>query len=176
MESLDLVSEIPSYKVSKAIYDKLSDSDKLLVSPRGRFIDSPNLLYRWNDINKGFVEVYKYNSHEDIGFISIAVVPEIRGQGVGVLLAKNAINGCKSKGMKELIWRCEVTNLASSRLAEKAGFKLAKTGKSFKEYVYKFDSNVTDGYVDSMNEESVNGSSNVVMLNSVMNRRQKFRK
>lgn len=130
-----VLHEKGSYQVSRRVYEKLSEKDKQLVSPRGRFIDSPNLLYRWNDINKGFVEVYKYNNRDDIGFISIAVVPEARGQGVGLLLARKAIDGCRKKGIKKLIWRCEIDNIGSIKLAERSGFSLNKVGKSFKEYV-----------------------------------------
>lgn len=135
-----LLDETYSYQVSRKIYEKLSEKDKILVSPRGNFVDSPNLLYRYNDINKGFVEVYKYNNRDDIGFISIAVVPEARGQGIGVLLARKAINGCKIKGIKKLIWRCEIDNIASVKLAERAGFKLNRTGKNFKEYIFILNS------------------------------------
>lgn len=127
-----------SYKDSLKVYKSLSPNEQLLVSPNGRFINSPNLLFRYNhkinQIPMGFAEVYKYNDRDDAGFIIVAISPEARGQKIADILVQKSISGCKSNHIKKLIWRCDISNQASMKIAERNGFVLDKIGKSYKVY------------------------------------------
>ena len=75
--SLFIINENNTYKDSLSVYDSLPDNEKILVAPRGRFVDSPALLIRISN-KKGFCEIYKFNGDPSIGFITIAVSPKYR--------------------------------------------------------------------------------------------------
>lgn len=67
------------FKSVKAIYDSLPQEQKLLLSPRGRFIDSPFTAVRvLSPDNDGFAEAYYMNGGKDKhkAFVTIGVKPE----------------------------------------------------------------------------------------------------
>ena len=112
------------------VYNNLSKNDQLLISPSGKFINSPNLIHRvikFNEANIpiGFAEAYRYNGNSNsIAFVIIAVLKNYRGLGIGSYLLQSITHECFSKGYKKVIYKCETTNTSSAALAEKNGFKL----------------------------------------------------
>ena len=138
-ESYVKISLHENFNDSLSVYNQLSDDEKKLLSPRGKFIDSPNLIYRYNHLvngkSIGFIEVYKLNGNSNsTGFITLAIVPKYRSKGISYILIKKAIDGCKSKGYSKLIYRIDNSNMASRTVAEKNGFILNRQGKSYSEY------------------------------------------
>lgn len=127
------------YSDAKRIYDSLSDEDKKFVSPNGRFVDSPALAYRYiHKVGKdvaGFIDCYKYNGKSTTSaFIVYAVSSKFRGKGISKILLDKAVVGCRAKGYKKLIYKCDSKNTASAKAAESYGFKLVKSSKNQKSY------------------------------------------
>lgn len=114
--------ERDTYKQSLDIYNKLSNREKDLVAPRGRFVDSPNIAVRVSTY-KGFCEVYTMDE-DDIGFITIEVLPKYRGQSVSDELLHEAIKRSKEYGLKKLRYKMDKSNKPSMDLAKQNGFKL----------------------------------------------------
>lgn len=115
------------YKYAKIVYNNLSDEEKLLVSPRGHFVDSDKILYRYIEFDNkkpvGFIDVYKYNGTSNTtGFIVLAVIPSHRGSHIGAYLIYKAIDSCKRLGLKKLIYRVDNSNTHSILIAERTGF------------------------------------------------------
>jgi hypothetical protein len=86
------------YSDAKSVYDSLSDKDKKLVSPSGRFVDSPALVYRYvhkvDNAVAGFIDCYKYNGSSSISaFIVYAISLRFRGKGISKILLDKAVNG-----------------------------------------------------------------------------------
>ena len=138
-ESYVKISLHENFNDSLSVYNQLSDDEKKLLSPRGKFIDSPNLIYRYNHLvngkSVGFIEVYKLNGNSNsTGFITLAIAPKYRSKGISYVLIKKAIDGCKSKGYSKLIYRIDNSNVSSRAVAEKNGFILNHQGKNYSEY------------------------------------------
>lgn len=121
------VSPNNGYQDAKQVYDSLSDEDKRLCSPRGRYVDSPNLacryVHRISNVPVGFIDCYKYNGKMDTAFILIAVDPHYRGQGIAKTMVENSIRTCRKIGFKKMMYRVEKENTASVRLAQSMGFE-----------------------------------------------------
>lgn len=132
--SLFIINENNTYKDSLSVYDSLPDNEKILVTPRGRFVDSPALLVRISN-KKGFCEIYKFNGDPSIGFITIAVSPKYRHMGVADKLLNEAIRKAKKKGVNKLIYRVEKTNNPSKIVAVRNGFTLEKQTKTQLDYI-----------------------------------------
>lgn len=117
------------------IYNSLPKEQQLLVAPRGRFIDSPNLLYRLlADKDKGFVELYKLPSEKKKAFLTVAVSPEAQGKGIGKQLVQKAIEEAKLRqDIESIIYKVDNDNIASSKLGASVG-KLKKKTPDFTEY------------------------------------------
>ena len=109
--------ERDTYKQSLDIYNKLSNREKDLVAPRGRFADSPNIAVRVSTY-KGFCEVYTMDE-DDTGFITIAVLPKYRGQSVSDKLLQEAIKRSKEYGLKKLRYKVDKSNKPSIDLAKR---------------------------------------------------------
>lgn len=128
------VSTNNGYQDAKQVYDSLSDEDKRLCSPRGRYVDSPNLAYRYvhriSNVPVGFIDCYKYNGKMDTAFILIAVDPHYRGQGIAKTMVENAIYTCRKIGFKKMMYRVEKENTASVRLAQSMGFEQTSETKN----------------------------------------------
>ena len=138
-ESYEKMSLHENFNDSLSVYNQLSDDEKKLLSPRGKFIDSPNLIYRYNHLvngkSVGFIEVYKLNGNSNTtGYITLAIAPKYRSKGISYILIKKAIDGCKSKGYSKLIYRIDNSNVSSRSVAEKNGFILNHQGKNYSEY------------------------------------------
>ena len=132
--SLFIINENNTYKDSLSVYDSLPDNEKILVAPRGRFVDSPALLVRISN-KKGFCEIYKFNGDPSIGFIIIAVSPKYRHMGIADKLLNEAISKAKKKGVNKLIYRVEKTNNPSKIIAVRNSFTLENQTKTQLVYV-----------------------------------------
>lgn len=132
--SLFIINENNTYKDSLSVYDSLPDNEKVLVAPRGRFVDSPVLLVRISN-KQGFCEIYKFNGDPSIGFITIAVSPKYRHMGIADKLLNEAIRKAKKKGVNKLIYRVEKTNNPSKIVAVRNGFTLENQTKTQLTYV-----------------------------------------
>lgn len=132
--SLFIINENNTYKDSLSVYDSLPDNEKVLVAPRGGFVDSPALLVRISN-KKGFCEIYKFNGDPSIGFITIAVSPKYRHMGIADKFLNEAIRKAKKKGVNKLIYRVEKTNNPSKIIAVRNGFTLENQTKTQLTYV-----------------------------------------
>lgn len=130
------MGKIASFADVKSIYDSLPEEQKLLVSPRGRFVDSPNLQLRvLNGDKTGFAEAYKLKGGpKDSAFVTLAVSPEAQGKGVGKEVLQQLIARAKAMRIKKLIYRLASENDASRALVRKFVDKPSKIGKDFEEY------------------------------------------
>lgn len=75
-------------------------------------------MRRFNLIKKGHV-------------VSLAVLPEYRGKGLGKGLASNALKGMLGYGAKESYLEVRVSNRAAVSLYEKLGFSVVKAKKNY---------------------------------------------
>lgn len=117
------------------IYNSLPKEQQLLVAPRGRFVDSPNLLYRrLANKDKGFVELYKLPSEKNKAFLTVAVSPDAQGKGIGKKLVQKAIEEARlMRNIESIIYKVDNGNVASSKLGASVG-KLKKKTPDFTEY------------------------------------------
>ena len=117
------------------IYNSLPKEQQLLVAPRGRFVDSPNLLYRrLANKDKGFVELYKLPSEKNRAFLTVAVSPDAQGKGIGKQLVQKAIEEAKlMRDIESIIYKVDNGNVASAKLGASVG-KLKKKTPEFTEY------------------------------------------
>lgn len=126
-----------SYQDAKYIYDNLSDTEKNYMSPSGRFVDSPMLVYRYvhkvDNQPVGMIECYPYNGKSKISvFMIYAVKKEYRGQGIAGYMVNHMNQWLRSNtDYKKIIYRVDSNNQASIRSAQKLGFKLQTKGKSY---------------------------------------------
>ena len=119
-------SDFIQYKDAKALYDKLSNGEKKFVAPRGKYIDSPKLVFRLGekdgDILIGFVDVYYFpDVKDDIreGFIIMAVDPAYRGRGVAKKLISKAAKKAKEVGFDSLKYEVDFANKHSINFIQK---------------------------------------------------------
>lgn len=132
-DTLSIIFE--SYDEAKSIWDQLSSDDKLLVTPSGRFVDSPIKIFQYIHKVKnkpvGFIEAYKYNGTSTTSaFLVYAILKEFRNKGISKILLNKAVEGCKKEGYKYLIYRCEKENKASYNAARSFGFELRNETKN----------------------------------------------
>ena len=138
-EMTTLKESVGTYQDSLSIYNSLTPQEKKWCSPSGRFIDSPILISR-QVIYSGrspaaFGEVYKWNGKsKNVGFIVLAVHRNHRGKGYAKQVIDRCIEEIKSLGYSKLIYRVDIENIASIRLAERYGFNLTKESKGYKSY------------------------------------------
>ena len=125
MNESNRIHEENTYKDSVKIYNQLPNYEKVLVAPRGRFVNSPALLVRVSN-NTGFCKITKYQNNPEIGFVTIAVSPKYRHQGVSDKLLNEAIKKSKEKGITKLIYTLKIDNIPSKKLAKRNGFKFKK--------------------------------------------------
>lgn len=125
------------FKDVKAIADSLSKKELYHICG-GTFKDSPYIRYRdvYYDGNKpvGFIDVYG-DYYE--GVIVLAVLKEYRGQGIASKLVKKMEAEYPHGSTRYLIWKTDIDNVESQRLAVKLGYKLSSSNS--KEKVYRKD-------------------------------------
>lgn len=110
----------------------------------------------WTDIIKnGIVHVIKNSKENIVGYcaitdiftdipcvVSIAILPEYRGKGLGNLLLINTIDYAKKRWKnKNLLLHVRPSNEIALKLYEKIGFKLNKVVKNY----YRYDTGNEDG-------------------------------
>ena len=117
------------------VYNNLTPEQKLFVAPRGRFVDSPNLLYRHlAPEDAGFVEMYRMSPSERKAFLTLAVRPEAQGKGIGKQLLQNAIDAARQReDIGAITYRVDKKNAPSAKLGASVG-KLYKKTKDSLEY------------------------------------------
>jgi GNAT superfamily N-acetyltransferase len=123
------------YERALEVYNSLSPQQKLFVAPKGRFVDSPSLVYRHlAPKDTGFVEMYKFHPDKDEAFITLAVRPDNQGKGIGKYLIQKAIEEAKAReDINSVIYRADNANTVSDKLGAKTG-KLKKKTPDFTEY------------------------------------------
>jgi ribosomal protein S18 acetylase RimI-like enzyme len=92
---------------------------------RGRF---RMILAMQGDMVAGYA-AYDTMYHKSSKIIGIAVLPALRGQGVGSELLQRAIIDLKNRGLKSTVTKTWESNAASIALLKKFGFKKYKTVK-----------------------------------------------
>lgn len=144
-------SDFIQYKDAKALYDKLSNGEKKFVAPRGKYIDSPKLVFRLgekdNDTLIGFVDVYYFpDAKNDIreGFIIMAVDPAYRGRGVAKKLISKAVKKAKEVGFDALVYEVDFANKHSINFIQKFADKFKN--ETPKSYNAKDERNLTFRY------------------------------
>lgn len=127
-----------NYEQAHGLYERLDDKEKNFLAPKGNYVDSQNLLLRKgfldNDFCYAFCDVYTWADSLDTGVLTLAVDPSVRGQGLGYLAAKGAIDAASKFGISHFIYRVDKKNKPSIGLAEKLGGQL----ESEDEKMYKF--------------------------------------
>lgn len=113
------MSEYDGFKEIKKIYDSLSDEQKKLIAPRGKFVNSPFVAERVLSGNKdGFAEAYNFGDNK--GFVTIGVKPDSQGKGIGKEVLSTLIQQARKNGkLKELVYRIAKDNEASKGLISK---------------------------------------------------------
>ena len=82
-------------------------------------------------IELGLSEMRRFNLIKKGHIVSIAVLPEYRGKGLGKGLVSNALNGMTGNGAKESYLEVRVSNLAAISLYEKLYFNVVRTRRSY---------------------------------------------
>ena len=82
----------------------------------------PRMIAAFNDFDKAFPLV----SDEEYYIEHLAVLPELRGQGIGKQLMEFAADQAQMKGLKRLALDVEIENEEAQRFYERLGFHKAK--------------------------------------------------
>jgi len=82
-------------------------------------------------IELGLSEMRRFNLIKKGHVVSLAVLPEYRGKGVGIALASKALKSMLEYGAKESYLEVRVSNLVAVRLYEKLGFSVVKAKKNY---------------------------------------------
>ena len=120
------------YKDALEVWNGLTPEEKKLVSPRGQYVDSPNLAYRYvkkvDGIPVGFIDAYNLKTGRGnssrIAFLILAVGNQHRHQGITKELLKKAETNLTQRGYSAMQYRVEKTNTASIATANSYGFEL----------------------------------------------------
>ena len=82
-------------------------------------------------IEYGFSNVRRYGLARKGHIVSVAVVEEHRGQGLGNVLCEEAISGMKERGCSEVYLEVRVSNDPAVKLYTKLGFKTVATHRGY---------------------------------------------
>lgn len=133
-------------KEAKEIFNSLSRKEKAELSSTGHFSNSKTLVTRKvvkNSSGKpvAFAEIERDPDDFKIGYLSVAVHKNFRGQGLSLKASQLVLNDAKGRGLEEIYWETTKDNKASSASAKKLGFKPAENfGANDDNYVLKIDS------------------------------------
>lgn len=132
------------------VYNSLSKRDKSLLGDdenskeylskeEGEYVVK-RMVDRYGDMPVAFLDVMTTTKRGELT-ISVATDPKYRGQGRAEKLAKKSIawfdkNGVKN-GFEYLDWSARADNIASQKVAEKAGFTYLK--KNGEWIIYRYD-------------------------------------
>lgn len=127
----------PFSDVQKVIRS-LSQAEYHYLTPRGRYIESPNLKARvvvYDDRKPvGFIEGVIFDDAPKTLIVSIAVSPQARHQGLAANLLDKIVAEKAYLDFDTLFARVDKVNVASQRLLEKNGFTQIRDNGS--QYVY----------------------------------------
>ena len=147
IEQYDTVNESATFNQVKKIVDNIPKEEHHWFYHGKEFKDSPYVKYRdvmylRNGRGKtigGFIDVYAFDSDPDTGIVVIALEPGARGTGLATKLVQKALKKLPSLGIKKVIWRADVDNIASQKLAEKLGFTdISDLKANPDQYKYKY--------------------------------------
>lgn len=82
-------------------------------------------------IEYGFSNMRRYGLARKGHIVSVAVLEEHRGQGLGGALCEEAISGMKQRGCSEVYLEVRVSNEPAISLYEKLGFKTVSTHRGY---------------------------------------------
>ena len=157
IEQYDTVNESATFNQVKKIVDNIPKEEHHWFYHGKEFKDSPYVKYRdvmylRNGRGKtigGFIDVYAFDSDPDTGIVVIALEPGARGTGLATKLVQKALKKLPSLGIKKVIWRADVDNIASQKLAEKLGFTDISDLKANPDQ-YKYEYILNEMYLNSL--------------------------
>jgi ribosomal-protein-alanine N-acetyltransferase len=82
-------------------------------------------------IEYGFSNLRRYGLARKGHIVSVAVLQEYRGAGLGTALCEEAISGMKLRGCSEVYLEVRVSNNPAVRLYSKLGFKTVATHRGY---------------------------------------------
>lgn len=132
-----------------SIYNKLSDRDKYLLgddesskeylsTEQGEYVVK-RIIDRYANVPVAFLDVMTTTKRGELT-VSLATDPDYRGQGRALKLANRITNWFdnygEQNGFDYLDWSARSDNIASQKVAEKAGFVYVKQSGDWKIYRY----------------------------------------
>lgn len=157
-----------SHEDAVRIFQAMNDKERNFITHdeyRYEYTPEGNYIYRHIEKGegildmKGYIEIakeaYSLENYGDTGSVIIGVHPAYRREGVGKTLVKTMLKELPNEHpeITNLIWRADINNKPSQRLAEKCGFTLIRKTNvqctyrySLKKvpYIEKLDTEVTD--------------------------------
>ena len=135
------------------VYKSMNKSDQEFISSDGSYqnIDNSRVCYRHIERDgflgiKGFVECFR--DFDNIASVVIGVHPKYRGEGLATKMMEQLLKEFPKENpdINELVWRADVKNKKSKKLAEKFGFKMIR--KSNIQVVYRYEFKPSHKYDD----------------------------
>ena len=135
------------------VYRAMNSTDQKFVSSDGSYqtIDNSRVCYRHIERDgflsiKGFVECFR--DFDNIASVVIGVHPKYRGEGLATKMMEQLFREFPKENpdINELVWRADVKNKKSKKLAEKFGFKMIR--KSNIQVVYRYEFKPSHKYDD----------------------------
>lgn len=110
------------------IWNSLSEEEKLMIC-NTEFDNSPYVKYRRvlikDDIPVSFLELYVLPHYPNSAYIVVATNPNYRNKGYSKILVKMAEEyNLVSKKYLEFIWKTDLKNEKSKKVAKKLGYEL----------------------------------------------------
>lgn len=151
------LNESATFSQVKRIVNNIPKEEHHWFYHGDEFKDSPYVKYRdvmylKNGRGKtigGFIDVYSFDSDPDTGIVVIALEPGARGTGLATKLVQKALKKLPSLGIKKVIWRADVDNIASQKLAKKLGFTDISDLKANPDQ-YKYEYVLNEMYLNSL--------------------------
>lgn len=82
-------------------------------------------------VEYGFSNIRRYGLARKGHIVSVAVLEQHRGQGLGKVLCEEAISGMKMRGCSEVYLEVRVSNQQATALYEKLGFRTIATHRGY---------------------------------------------
>ena len=151
------MNESATFSQVKRIVNNIPKEEHHWFYHGDEFKDSPYVKYRdvmylKNGRGKtigGFIDIYSFDSDPDTGIVVIALEPGARGTGLATKLVQKALKKLPSLGITKVIWRADVDNIASQKLAQKLGFTDISDLKANPDQ-YKYEYILNEMYLNSL--------------------------
>ena len=151
------LNESATFNQVKRIVNNIPKEEHHWFYHGDEFKDSPYVKYRdvmylKNGRGKtigGFIDVYSFDSDPDTGIVVIALEPGARGTGLATKLVQKALKKLPALGIKKVIWRADIDNIASQKLAKKLGFTDISDLKANPDQ-YKYEYVLNEMYLNSL--------------------------